>query len=126
MGTIPPVDLGQPSSYLALDPGTPVYSSDGVQIGKVTHVLAVESEDVFDGIVIGDHLFGLDHRFADADDVEEVFDRGVVLKLDRSACESLPKPEANPAAMSDDPAESSSEFRHARLRRAWDIISGNQ
>jgi uncharacterized protein YrrD len=120
------VDLGQPSSYLALDPGTPVYSSDGVQVGKVTHVLAVESEDVFDGIVIGEHLFGLDHRFADADDVEEVFDRGVVLKLDRSACESLPKPEANPAAMSDDPAESSSEFRHARLRRAWDIISGNQ
>ena len=120
------MDLGQPSSYLVLEPGTPVYSSDGVQIGKVTHVLGVEAEDVFDGIVIGEHLFGLDHRFADADDVQEVFERGVVLKLDRSACERLPKPEANPAAMSDDPAESSSEFRHARLRRAWDIISGNQ
>jgi uncharacterized protein YrrD len=123
---MPSVDLGQPSSYLALERGTPVYSADGVQIGKVTHVLAVEAEDVFDGIVIGEHSFGRDHRFADADDVQEVFERGVVLKLDRAACERLPKPEANPAAMSDDPAESESEFRHAKLRRAWDIISGNQ
>ncbi len=98
---------------------------DGEQIGKVTHVLAVESEDVFDGIVIGEHRFGHDHRFADADEVQGVFERGVVLKLDRSACDNLPKPEANPAAMSDDPAESDSEFRHAKLRRAWDIISGN-
>ena len=123
-GTIPPVDLGQPSSYLALDRGTPVYSSDGVQIGRVTHVLADESEDVFDGLVIGEHQFGHDHRFADADDVRAVFERGVVLKLDRAGCERLPKPEANPAVMRDDPAESTSEVRHEKLRRAWDIISG--
>jgi uncharacterized protein YrrD len=123
---MPSVDLGRPSSYLVLERGTPVYSADGVQIGKVTHVLAVEAEDVFDGIVIGEHPFGHDHRFADADDVQEVFERGVVLKLDRSACERLPKPDANPATMRDDPAESESEFRHAKLRRAWDIISGNQ
>jgi uncharacterized protein YrrD len=118
------VDLGRPSSYLVLERGTPVYSADGERIGKVTHVLAAEDEDVFDGIVIGEHLFGADHRFADADDVQEVFERGVVLKLDRSACESLPKPEANPAVMRDDPAESASEFRRTKLMRAWDLISG--
>jgi uncharacterized protein YrrD len=120
------MDLGEPSSYLVLERGTPVYSSEGEQIGKVTHVLAVESEDVFDGIVIGEHLFGRDHRFADADDVQEVFERGVVLKLDTAGCESLPKPEANPAAMRDDPAESSAEFRRTKLMRAWDLISGNR
>jgi uncharacterized protein YrrD len=120
------VDLGQPSSYLVLERGTPVYSADDVRIGKVTHVLADAGEDVFDGIVIGEHLFGHDHRFADADDVDEVFDRGVVLKLDRAACEALPKPEANPAVMRDDPAESPSEFRRAKLMRAWDLISGNE
>lgn len=120
------VDLGQPSSYLVLERGTPVYSSDGVQIGKVMHVLAVEDEDVFDGVVIGEHLFGHEHRFADADDVQGMFERGVVLKLDRSECEHLPKPQANPAVMKADPAESSSEFRRSRLRRAWDRISGNR
>lgn len=119
------MDLGDPSSYEVLERGTPVYSSDGEQIGKVAHVLAVEEEDVFDGVVIGEHVFGRDHRFADADDVDRIYDRGVVLKLDRAACERLPKPSPNPGVMRDDPAESPAEIRHEKLRRAWDLISGN-
>lgn len=119
------VDLGQPISYQVLGRGVSVYSADGDAIGKVAHVLAAEDEDVFDGIVIGEHAFGHDHRFADADDVEEIRERGVVLKLDRAACEQLPKPSANPAVMRDDPAESKAGFRHERLMRAWDLISGN-
>ncbi len=118
------MDLGDPVSYLVLSHGAPVYSSDGEEIGKVTHVLFDEAEDVFDGVVIGEHIFGEEHRFADADDVQAIFERGVVLKLDRAASEQLPKPTANPAVMQDDPAESNSEFRHQRLARAWDRISG--
>jgi uncharacterized protein YrrD len=120
------MDLGEPSSYLVLSAGTPVYSSDGTQIGKVNHVLAASDEDVFDGIIIGEHLFGSEHRFADADDVEEIYDRGVVLKLDAAGCAQLPKPSANPAVMHDDPAVAQSDFRHQRLKRAWDVISGNR
>ncbi len=119
------VDLGEPISYEVLAGGTPVYSAEGERIGKVAHVLAAEDEDVFDGIVIGEHLFGEEHRFADADDVDRIFEQGVVLKLDRSACERLPKPSANPAVMRDDPAESRSDRRHEKLMRAWDRISGN-
>jgi uncharacterized protein YrrD len=118
------MDLGEPTAYTVLNPGTPVYSSDDVEIGKVTHVLAAEDEDVFDGIVIGEHIFGREHRFADADDIQAIFERGVVLKLDRGACEQLPEPTANPAVMHDDPAESNSEFRSQKLKRAWDRISG--
>ena len=40
------MDDGAPISYETLEPGTPVYSSDGQQIGTVAHVLAVEEEDV--------------------------------------------------------------------------------
>ena len=119
------MDLGEPSSYGALSTGTVVYSSDGEQIGKVAHVLAVESEDVFDGIVIGEHVLGHDHRFADADEVDRIYDRGVVLKLDRAACERLPKPSANPAAMRVDPSERPEGTLRQKLRRAWDRISGN-
>jgi uncharacterized protein YrrD len=118
------VDLGEPASYLVLQAGTPVYSSDEQLIGKVTHVLAADDEDVFDGIVIGEHAFGHEHRFADAEDIQEIFERGVLLKLDATACAQLPKPSANPAVMHDDPAESQSEFRRQRLTRAWDRISG--
>lgn len=119
------MDLGEPVSYEVLSRGTPVYSSDERQIGKVSHVLAAVDEDVFDGIIIGEHIFGEEHRFADADDVQEIFERGVLLKLDTAGCEQMPKPSANPAVMHDDPAESNSEFRNQKLRRAWDLISGS-
>lgn len=119
------MDLGGPVSYLVLSPGTPVYSSDDQEIGKVSHVLAAEDEDVFDGVIIAEHIFGEEHRFADADDIEAIYEFGVILKLDRAACEGLPKPTANPAVIRDDPAESNAEFRHQKLRRAWDRISGN-
>ena len=119
------MDLGEPVAYQGLAHGTPVYSSDQQRIGKVSHVLAAADEDVFDGIVIGEHLFGKEHRFADADDVQAIFERGVVLKLDAAGCAQLPKPSPNPAVMRDDPAESESEWRHQKLRRAWDLISGN-
>lgn len=119
------VDLGAPISYEVLRAGTPVYSADGDRIGKVAHVLAVEDEDVFDGLVIGEHVFGEDHRFADADEVKAIYEHGVVLTLDRDDCGHLPKPSANPAVMSDDPAESRGDIRRAKLMRAWDLISGN-
>lgn len=119
------MDLGTPISYKVLTKGTPVYSAGGEQIGKVTHVLAVEEEDVFDGIVIGEHAFGRDHRFADADDVQEIHEQGVLLKLGVEQCERLAKPSANPAVMRDDPAESRSGRRHEKLTRAWDLLSGN-
>ena len=119
------MELGTPISYQVLAKGTPVYSSDGEQIGKVGHVLAAQDEDVFDGIVIAEHFGGGGHRFADADEIGEIHEHGVMLKLDREACERLPEPTANPAVMHDDPAESQAEFRHQKLRRAWDLISGN-
>lgn len=119
------MDLGEPASYQVLKAGTPVYSCDGQRIGKVHHVLAAADEDVFDGIVIGEHVLGTDHRFADADEVQEIFDHGVVLKLDGAECADLPAPSPNPAVMEADPAESQSEFRRQKLMRAWDLISGN-
>jgi hypothetical protein len=115
-------DLGYPIAYLALETGTPIYSSDDQPIGSVFHVLAVEDEDVFDGIIILEHG---EHRFVDADDVDRIYEHGVVLKLDAAACADLPKPSANPAAMRDDPAESRADLRHEKLMRAWDRISGN-
>ena len=119
------MDLGERSSYEAVAPGTPVFSSDGEQIGKVAHVLAVEQEDVFDGIVIGEHFGRHGHRFADADDVGEIYERGVILKLDRAGCEQLPEPSANPGVLRDDPSDGGGSPLQGKLRRAWDMLSGN-
>jgi hypothetical protein len=119
------VDLGPPVSYEVLEPGTPVFSSDGHKIGEVVHVLAAENEDIFDGIVIAEHLGPRGHRFADADDIDEIHTGGVLLKLDQHASEQLPRPSENPAVMHDDPAETSGDARRMKLRRAWDLLSGN-
>ncbi len=40
--------------------------------------------------MIGHGLLGGHHRFVGADQVDELFERGVVLKLDAAAAEGLP------------------------------------
>jgi len=73
------MDLGDPVSYLVLAEGVPVMSSDGQQIGTVEHVLAVPEADVFDGVIVDT---GDGHCFADAPEVDRLYERGVVLSLD--------------------------------------------
>jgi hypothetical protein len=117
-------DLGQPSSYLTLEPGVPVYSSDGKGLGKVEHVLAEPASDVFDGFVVDTSVLPGGHRFVDAPEVDEIYERGVVLKIDAAAAEELPKPSANPGALEVGPDDMAPSGRHDKLRRAWDLISG--
>jgi uncharacterized protein YrrD len=117
-------DLGKPSSYLALGEGVEVYSCDGEELGKVEHILSDPEADIFDGIVLDTSALPGGHRFVDADQVEEIFERGVLLKLDRNAAESLPEPSENPAAMEADPGEGSESDLTRKLRRAWELISG--
>ena len=121
------MDAGAPISYEVLEPETPVYSSDGQQVGTVAHVLAVPEEDVFDGIVIADHAGALHHghRFADADDVAAIHEHAVTLKVDATACHQLPRPSANPAVLRDDPTDKGPSPLQAKLQRAWDLLSGN-
>jgi hypothetical protein len=118
-------DLGNPSSYLALEPGAPVYSSDGERVGVVEHVLREPDADIFDGIVLDRSVLPGGHRFVDADAVDEVYDRGVALKLDRAGVERAPEPSENPAAVKADPDETADSELSRKLRRAWDLISGN-
>jgi uncharacterized protein YrrD len=117
-------DLGAPGSYLILGKGLPVYSSDGKPVGKVDHVLAAPDLDVFDGIVIDTSVLPGGHRFADATEVAEIYERGVVLTLEAAAAQSLPEPSANPAEIEIGPDDVVPDELHDKLRRAWDRISG--
>jgi len=117
------MDVGQPASYLVLKEGVPVYSVQGDAVGSVAHVLSDEREDVFDGIVVTDES-DRKHRFVDADQVAEIGELGVVLKLTSDGYVALPEPSANPAVMRDDPAETRSDQLEAKLRRAWNLVSG--
>jgi len=119
----------EPSSYLTLEAGTKVLSSDGEQIGEVAHVLAVEEDDIFDGIVVDASWLPGGHVFADAAQVQEIRTGAVTLKLDAEACRSLPQPSDNPAVMEvgayDMAKDDLGDETKDKLRRAWDRISGN-
>lgn len=117
-------DLGAPSSYITLQEGLPVYSSDGKPLGKVEHVLADPEVDVFDGLVIDTSVLPGGRRFVDAPQVDEIYERGVVLALDAAAAEALPEPSANPGALEAGPGDMVREDLGDKLRRAWDLISG--
>jgi hypothetical protein len=118
-------DLGAPSSYLALADGVPVYSSDGEELGKVEHLLAEPEEDIFDGFVIDTSVLPGGHRFVDAPEVEAIYERGVVLKIDAAAAKELPEPSANPGVLEADGDDAPPSPLQQKLGRAWDRISGN-
>src|SRR5687768_13225433 len=80
-GTRIAMDLGNPASYLVLADGTPVLSADGREVGKVEHVLADANADVFDGVIVDMRAGPGGHRFADAEQVEAIYERGVVLRM---------------------------------------------
>lgn len=115
-------DLGDPTSYLQLEPGVPVWSADGEHLGTVEHVLADEEVDIFDGLVI-DAVDGF--RFADAEHVDRLHEGGAVLRLDAAAAEELPAPSENPAVLSTEPDDTTPDRLGDKLRRAWEYLSGN-
>ena len=88
-----------PRAYRAVQPGITVYSSDGKKLGEVEHLLAVPDDDIFDGIVLDTSVLPGGRRFVDAPEVEAIYERGVVLKIDAAAAEALPEPSANPGSI---------------------------
>jgi len=87
--TVDPV----PIAYTALQPGTPVQSSDGQKFGSVEAVLVVEEVDVFDGIVVATPA---GTRFVDADHVASIFTSHVSTTLSADEAASLPLPDDAP------------------------------
>jgi uncharacterized protein YrrD len=117
-------DLGEPTSYLVVDKGVPVYSSDGEKVGRVVQVLSEAKVDMFDGIVIDTTAGPGGHRFVDAPEVGEIFERGVILKIDAAEAANLPKPGQNPGTLQVSAADVAGEPRPGALRRLWNLLSG--
>jgi hypothetical protein len=119
-------DLGDPASYLTLAEGTPVLSADGREVGRVAHVLADAEVDVFDGIVLDTSVLPGGHRFADATQVDEIYERGLVLSISAAEAERLPEPNENPAALTAHPEDAAEGELERKLRRAWELLSGKR
>jgi len=116
-------DLGAPSSYLAVRKGVPVFSSDGEELGRVVEVLKDAKADMFDGIIFDTVRGPGGHRFVDAPEVGEIFEGGLVLKIDAAAAAGLRPPGENPGMIDVDPGEFP-EHEPGFLQRAWNFLSG--
>jgi hypothetical protein len=80
-------DDGHAIAYKVLRRGTPVRSSDGLQVGTVRRVLENARENIFDGIVL-DTRDG--KRFVDAPEVARIAERAVTLTITADEARDLP------------------------------------
>lgn len=105
------MDEGLPIAYQVLEPGVPVFASDGEQVGTVRTVLSAPAEDIFHGIVI---RAGPGLRFVAGDQVASLHERGVDLRLDSAAVAGLPEPDggASPAWRVQEPGVKPSSWTH--------------
>lgn len=100
------VDDGHAVHYNAVTRGTPVYSADGDEVGRVYEVVDNYAEHILDGIVI-EGASG-EHRFVDGPEVGRTAERGVTLTISASEVAKLPPPEDGPPRFS--PSRSSGRF----------------
>ena len=102
-------DDGQAVSFQVVQRGTPVWTADGHEIGRVREALENVREHIFDGLVI-DTPAG--PRFVDAPEVARIAERRVTLTIDAAAAAQLP--EGDP--------EGGTEYRanvRGRFGRLW-------
>jgi uncharacterized protein YrrD len=69
-----------PIAWSVLPKGTPVYASDGAELGKVAEIIADEQKDIFSGISLNPGLFK-EERFVPADLIEEMTHEAVRLSV---------------------------------------------
>lgn len=101
-------DEGHAISYKVLARGTPVWSSDGEELGTVLGVLENEREHLFDGLVIQTPR---GRRFVDAPEVARIAERRVTLSIDAAAAAALPERDPKGGA------EFAADPRAGRFRR---------
>jgi hypothetical protein len=111
-------DDGHAISYKVLRRGTPVRSSDGIQIGTVRRVRDNPRENIFDGI---DVLTENGVRFVDAPEVERVAELAVTLNITAAQAAELPEPSSKLAER----VNMATSVRRAKrmgrnVRRRWD------
>jgi len=85
-------DDGIAVHYLTIGRGTPIYASDGVEVGKVLKMMDNDREHILDGFVFEDTKG--ETKFVDAPEVQRTFERAVELNIDSAQAAKLGPPES--------------------------------
>ena len=85
------IDDGHAVHYSAVERGTPIFSSDEIEVGTVESIADNYKEHIFDGIVM--RTAAGDYRFVDAPEVKRTAEKAVTLAITAAEAEQLPPPE---------------------------------
>ena len=69
-----------PTSWMTLEKGTTVLSSDGEELGSIAEVIADRQKDIFSGVTINSGLLS-SNRFAPAAIIDEMSPTSVTLSI---------------------------------------------
>jgi sporulation protein YlmC with PRC-barrel domain len=107
-------DHGAAIHYSAVERGTPVYDTEGAQVGTVRQVVDNYREHILDGFVIedGDGVV----RFVDGPEVQRTFEQAVILNIDATEVAKLGPPENSAGTFG---ANLNSSRLSKALGRAW-------
>ena len=81
--------MADPVSWLVIERGWQVVDADGNEVGKVEETVGDSSRDIFNGLTIAKSLLARG-RYVAAEQVDEIFDGCVRLKLRSDEVEALP------------------------------------
>jgi hypothetical protein len=87
--------MADPVSWLVIERGWTVVSSDHEQVGRVEEVVGDENADIFDGLTIATNLLGKP-RYVPAEQVASIVEGEVQLALSAGEAERLPEYEGRP------------------------------
>jgi hypothetical protein len=98
--------MADPVSWLMIEPGWRVEAADGAEVGRVLEVTGDSGADIFDGLAIASSMFK-QPRYVPSEQVGEIVDGRVRLKLDRAAIEGLTEFEQPPVEEEIEPEKAS-------------------
>jgi hypothetical protein len=80
--------MSTPVSWFLIEPGWKVEAADGSELGRIEEVTGDSKADVFDGITVGSSWYARP-RYVPSEQVGEIVEGRVRLKLDRAAFDLL-------------------------------------
>ena len=113
--------MADPVSWLVIEPGWQVVDASGEDVGRVEAVTGDSNADIFDGLAIASGMLARP-RYVPAEQVGEITQGCVQLKLDRAALDALGEYDVPPASEDIEPDAASRVQRaeagleHANLR----------
>jgi hypothetical protein len=110
--------MPDPVAWIVIEPGWKVYAADGSEVGRVDERVGDENVDIFDGLAITSDTLHLKKRYVPSEQVAQIYEGEVHLKLSPQQVEHLSDYDEPPPSEEIEPVDAPNRFVQA-LKRAF-------